>query len=233
MAALDGQNLRSGIRTQCFRLSRRCCNCNADFSAAHYCAGRSSQKVSWEKYQFCRKEMRYLGYTVDRRGLRVDSEKVRAMLSLPVPATVTEVRRVVGTFSWYRRFIPEFSTIITLITALTKTRCKFQWTAECEAAFRKIKECLVSASILFCPDYSLPFHIQTDASGFGIGAVLSQPHSDGEKVVCYLSRSLTKQERNYTTTERECLAVVWAIEKLHPYIEGVEFSVITDHFSLK
>jgi hypothetical protein len=189
--------------------------------------------VSWDKCQFCRPEMRYLGYVVDRRGLRVDPDKVRAMLDLPRPRNPTEVRRILGSFSWYRRFVPEFSSIVTPITALTMKNHKFVWTPDCEQAFRKIKELLVTAPILSCPDYSREFVIQTDASGYGIGAVLSQPHPEGERVICYLSRSLTKQERNYTTTERECLALVWAIEKLRPYIELVPFTVITDHYSLK
>lgn len=74
--------------------------------------------ISWDKCQFCRPEMKYLGYVVDRRGLRVDPDKVKAMLDLKQPTSVTEVRRVVGSFSWYRRFVPEFSSIISPITAL-------------------------------------------------------------------------------------------------------------------
>jgi len=189
--------------------------------------------VSWEKCQFCRPEMRYLGYVVDRNGLRVDPDKVRAMLELPRPKSPREVRRVLGSFGWYRRFVPEFSSVVAPITALTMKNRKFDWTPECESAFRKIKDLLVAAPILSCPDYSREFVIQTDASGYGIGAVLTQPYPEGEKVICYLSRSLSKQERIYTTTERECLALVWAIEKLRPYIEGVPFTVITDHYSLK
>lgn len=189
--------------------------------------------ISWDKCQFCRPEMKYLGYVVDRRGLRVDPDKVKAMLELPRPRTVTEVRRLVGSFSWYRRFVPDFSSIISPITALTKKNKKFVWTPECEEAFVKIRELLVQAPILSCPDYSKKFVIQTDASGYGIGAVLTQPQEGGEKVICYLSRSLTKQERLYTTTEREMLALVWAIQKLRPYIEGVPFTVITDHHALK
>lgn len=188
--------------------------------------------VSIDKCQFCRPEMKYLGYVVDRNGLHVDPDKVKAMLDLPVPKTVKEVRRIQGTFSWYRKFIPDFATTISPITALLKKSRKFCWTPECDEAFRRIKECLISAPVLSCPDYELPFVIQTDASGYGIGAVLTQPHPDGERVICYLSRSLTRQERNFSTTERECLSVLYAIERLRPYIELVPFTVITDHHSL-
>lgn len=188
--------------------------------------------VSTKKCRFCLPQMEYLGYVVDRNGLRMNPEKVRAMLDLPVPKNAREVRRVIGMFSWYRRFIPNFSTIVSPITALVRKNRKFCWSDECDSAFKEIKEHLVSDPILSCPDYSRTFEIHTDASGFGIGAVLCQPHDDGEKVVAFLSRSLTKQERNYSTTERECLAVLWAIEKLRPYVEGIRFTVVTDHASL-
>lgn len=186
-----------------------------------------------EKCQFCRTELRYLGYVVDKNGLHVDPDKVNAILQIPTPTKVSEVRSIVGTASWYRRFIPNFSAIVSPLTELTKKNVKFRWAERQEEAFRTVKEHLVSAPVLSCPDFDLPFCVQTDASGFGIGAVLCQNHPDGEKVVCYLSRSLTKSERQYCTTERECLAVVWAIEKLRPYLEGSHFTVITDHWSLK
>ena len=189
--------------------------------------------VSREKCQFCKPQMKYLGYVVDRNGLHVDPDKVKAMLEVPTPRNVTEVRRIVGTFSWYRRFIKDFSSLIEPITALLRKSRKFIWTADCDTAFRKIKECLVQAPVLSCPDYSLPFVVQCDSSGFGIGAVLVQPQLDGtERVISYLSRSLTRQERNYSTTERECLAVVWSVNKLRPYLDLVPFTVVTDHYSL-
>ncbi|KAG5898724.1 hypothetical protein JTB14_020918 [Gonioctena quinquepunctata] len=188
--------------------------------------------VSVEECQFCKPEMRYLGYVVDRNGLHVDPDKVKAMLELPRPTNISEVRRVVGTFSWYRRFIQDFSSVIAPITGLLRKGSRFEWSRDCAVSFQQIKECLVAAPILSCPDYSMPFVVQTDASGFGIGAVLTQPRPEGDKVISYLSRSLSRQERNFTTTERECLAVLWAVEKLRPYLEGVPFSVITDHYSL-
>lgn len=189
--------------------------------------------VSITKCQFCRPQLKYLGYVIDKYGLHVDPSKVQAMLEIPSPTNVGDVRRFVGTCSWYRRFIPNFSTILAPITALLRKSTKFCWTDECDESFRSVKELLVSAPVLSCPDYSLPFQIQCDASGFGIGAVLSQPQTEGgEKVISYLSRSLSRAERNYSTTERECLAVLWAVEKLRPYIEGISFTVVTDHHSL-
>lgn len=188
--------------------------------------------ISAEKCQFCRSSLKYLGFVVDQNGLRPDPEKVEAILNLSPPKTVTEIRRFVGTASWYRRFVPNFSSVITPLSNLTRKNAKWNWTPECDLAFRKIKELLVTAPILHCPDFTKKFILQTDASSYGIGAVLSQEFEDGERVICYLSRSLTVQEQKYSTTERECLAVIWGVEKLRHYLEGVPFVVITDHHSL-
>lgn len=188
--------------------------------------------VNREKCQFCLPQLKYLGYVVDRLGLRVDPEKVEAILNIPSPSNVSEVRRFIGMTSWYRRFVKDFSTLVSPLTQLTKKNIRWNWTNECEHSFQTLKERLVSAPILNCPDFDRPFVLQTDASGFGLGAVLTQTFDDGEKVICFLSRSLTRQERNYSPTERECLAVIWSIEKLRHYLEGIHFTVITDHYSL-
>lgn len=188
--------------------------------------------VNREKCQFCRPELQYLGYIVDRQGLRVDPSKVDALLKVRSPTSVSQVRSFIGMASWYRRFVPSFSSLISPLTALTKKNAKWSWTDECEKSFNQIKQHLVSAPVLTCPDFARPFKLQTDASSFGIGAVLTQDFEDGEKPICFLSRSLSAAERNYTTTERECLAVIWAVEKLRNYLEGVRFTVVTDHYSL-
>lgn len=188
-----------------------------------------------EKCQFCVPELRYLGYVVNGRGLSVDPDKVRAILEIPPPKTTKEVRRIVGMASWYRRFIPNFSTLLAPLTALLKKNAKIIWTDKCEKTFQELKERLSTAPILNCPDYDhdYPFYVQTDASDYGLGAVLTQTTDTGERVICYLSRSLNKAERNYSATEKECLAVLWAIEKLRPYLEAIPFTVITDHHSLQ
>lgn len=195
---------------------------------------RAGLTLSRDKCFFCKEELRYLGYVVNGNGLQVDPEKINAILQVPTPTKVQEVRSIIGTASWYRRFVPGFSSLIAPLTELLRKNAKFCWTSRQEEALTAIKERLVSAPILSCPNFELPFVIQTDASGYGLGAVLTQNYPDGtEKVVCYLSRSLTKMERKYSTTERECLAVLWAIEKLRPYIEATHFTVVTDHWSLK
>jgi Reverse transcriptase (RNA-dependent DNA polymerase)./Integrase core domain. len=188
--------------------------------------------LSKEKCFFCRPELRYLGYVIDCNGLHVDPDKIKAILNIPSPTCVSEVRRIIGLASWYRRFVPDFSTLTAPLSNLLRKNKPFIWNELCENSLKTLKEQLITAPVLSCPDFSLPFTVQTDASGFGIGAVLTQQHPEGEKVVCYLSRSLNRNERNYSTTERECLAVLWAIEKLRPYIEGSKFTVVTDHYSL-
>lgn len=186
-----------------------------------------------EKCVFCRPELRYLGYCVNSSGLLVDPDKIEAILRIPSPKNVKEVRQIVGLASWYRRFIPAFSTVCDPLTKLTRKNVPFQWDDTCEEALNRLKQYLVSAPILACPDFDIPFIVETDASDFGLGAVLVQRHNDEEKVICYLSRSLTKQERKYSAVEKECLAVLFAVEKLRPYIEGTKFTVVTDHYSLK
>lgn len=188
--------------------------------------------LSREKCQFCRLELHYLGYVVDKQGLRVDPDKVNSILNIPTPRTVSDVRSCFGMASWYRRFVENFSSISAPLSDLLRKHKKWEWSDACALSFNALKEKLITAPILSCPDFEHPFVVQTDASGYGLGVVLTQEHTDGEKVVCFLSRSLSKQERNYKTTERDCLAVEWVVEKLRPYLEGIHFTVITDHHSL-
>lgn len=138
-----------------------------------------------------------------------------------------------GTCSWYRRFIRNFSSIAAPLNALTSTKTKFVWTSNAEQAFKDLKNCLVSAPVLICPDFDKPFTLQCDASSYGIGAVLTQSVENVDHPIAYISRSLNKNERNYSATEREALAVVFAVEKFEPYLGTRPFTVVTDHASLK
>lgn len=190
-------------------------------------------KINVKKCEFCTNEVQYLGYRVSEQGLLVDPERVKPMLEFSRPKNMKQVRRFLGMASWYRRFIPDFATIAEPLTRLTSKKARWTWTAEQDAAFDALKVALATAPVLTCPDYSKTFVLQTDASATGLGAVLTQEHEGGEKVVAYASRIMNKAERNYSATERECLAVLWACEHFRRYLEGYRFKVVTDHSSLR
>lgn len=193
--------------------------------------------INFEKSKFFRKELKYLGYLVDEHGLRADPDKIRSILEFPTPTCRKEVKRFIGTCSWFRRFIPNFSTIASPLNRLTssgKNAPKFKWNDNAEASFVKLKEALVTTPVLSCPDFDLPFAVHCDASNYGIGAMLTQIQNDKEVVIAYMSKSLNKNEQNYSTTERETLAVISALEHWRCYLDnGKQFLVYTDHAALK
>jgi hypothetical protein len=147
------------------------------------------------KCEFCQPELRYLGYVVNRQGLNVDPSKVSAVVDMPRPRGVRDVRRIIGMMSWYRRFVPNFLTMVAPLTNLTKKKTRFTWSSECERAFVDVKNALINAPILSCPDFEHPFTLQCDASDVGIGAVLTQNIDGHERVVCYLSGALLPAEQ--------------------------------------
>nr|XP_022906017.1 uncharacterized protein LOC111417855 [Onthophagus taurus] len=160
---------------------------------------------SKDKCSFCRESLKYLGYVVDRNGLRVDPDKVRAILEIPLPRKVSEVRRMVGVASWYRHFVSNFSTIISPLTSLLRKNQKFVWSDRCEKSLKKVKENLIIAPVLSCPDFTQEFTIQTDASDFGLGAVLSQNLNGEEKNPSgRLARwAIRLQQFNFTIVHRK------------------------------
>lgn len=196
----------------------------------------ASLTINFEKSKFFRQSIKYLGYVVDEFGLRTDPEKVSAILSFPIPTTSREVKIFLGTCSWYRRFIRNFSSIAAPLNRLTSKGKKappFVWSAEAENAFNALKNALVSAPILAVPDFDKPFTVHCDASSYGIGGMLSQTIDGVEHPIAYVSRSLNKCERNYSATEREALGVLFSVEKFQAYLGSRRFKVITDHSSLR
>src|SRR5580765_527814 len=190
-------------------------------------------RLNPEKCRFCVESLKYLGHVVDRKGIRTDPEKISAVANWPEPRSVKQVRQFLGMASWYRRFIANFSTLAAPLTRLTKKSARWAWGPDENNAFRALKETLISAPVLACPDFARRFVLQTDASTHGLGAVLTQYFEDGERVIAYASRTLNGAEKNYSATELECLAVVWGIRRMKGYLEGYAFTVITDHQSLK
>ncbi|CAB0036585.1 unnamed protein product [Trichogramma brassicae] len=116
---------------------------------------------------------------------------------------------------------------------LTRKSVEWAWTEEQQNAFEALKQALTQAPVLARPDFTKPFIVQTDASAYAIGGVLTQVFDDGEHPIVYVSRVLAAAERNYTTSEKECLALIWTIRKLRPYLEGYRFIAVTDHSALQ
>ena len=177
--------------------------------------------------------MKYLGYMVNENGLLVDPEKISPILEYPVPRNMEELRRFLAMASWYRRFIPNCSTIVAPLNPLLRKKQPWIWSDKQSSAFYQIRNCLINAPILSCPNFNIPLELRTDASASGLDAVLTQQVVGIEHVISYASRPLVSAEKNYTTTELECLAITWSIKKYHEYLEGYHFTVLTDHASLK
>jgi hypothetical protein len=150
----------------------------------------------------------------------------------PHPLNVTEIRSFLGFATYYRRFIPHFSTVASPMTALTRKDVVFDWSEECELAFRRLKGSLMSAPVLAYPRQQGQLILDTDASNTGIGAVLSQIQEGEEKVLGYASKTLSKSERAYCTTYKELLAVVKFCKHFKPYLWGQPVIIRTDHASL-
>lgn len=190
--------------------------------------------ISAEKSHFLLRQISYLGYIISDEGIFPDNEKIKPILEYPTPNNIKAVRRFIGMTGYYRRFIPDFSTIAAPITERLKTKyLKFEWTAEANAAFESLKSLLIEPPILTPPNYDKPFEVHCDASNVGIGAVLIQRIQNKEHNIAFYSAKLEKAEINYSTTEKECLAVIRALENFAPYLAGYKFTVITDHASLK
>lgn len=190
-------------------------------------------KLKPKKCQFLKAEVKYLGHMVSAAGVRPDPEKVSSVQSFPRPTNLREVREFLGLIGYYRRHINQFSREAKPLTRLTAKNVKFEWTDDAEGAFQSLKQRLVEAPILRYPDFRIPFVLATDASQYALGAVLSQRHNGHEHPVAFASRQLNKAEQSYSATEKECLALVWAVRHFRCYLYGRDFKITTDCRPLK
>lgn len=198
------------------------------------CLSQANLTIGMEKSKFCFKEICYLGFIVGGGCLRTDPKKIEAIRAIPPPRNVREVRSFLGTAGWYRRFIPNFSSLTAPLSNLISKGPKFKMTEEAIESFDKLKQLLNTAPVIVHPNFKEHFYLQCDASNYGIGAVLYQKDENGnEKPISYFSQKLNSAQMNYSVTEKECLAAVLAIKRFRSYIELMPFAVITDHASLK
>ncbi len=178
-------------------------------------------------------ESRFLGHVVSAKGLAVDGKKVAALRAMPVPYDRTSLRRFLGLANYYRAFVPGFATLAAPLHHLLKSDSAWEWGTVQEDARQALINCLATAPVLAHPQPRQPFVLYTDASGVGLGAVVEQEVDGKARPVAFASRSLSGAEKNYTVTEQECLAVVWAMRQFRHWFDGVHVQVFTDHAALK
>ncbi len=192
--------------------------------------------VKPNKCTFGASTVQYLGHVVGSGGVAPNKDKVKEVLNFPRPTTKRDIRAFLGLSGYYSKFIQNYATIAKPLTDMTRKNLPniVVWTGQAEQAFLTLKKRLTNAPILRAPDFERTFIVQTDASDYGLGAVLTQLDKDEhEHPIRYLSRKMTPAESRYSVTEKECLAIVWALKKLYPYLYGVKFVLQTDHKALK
>lgn len=158
------------------------------------------------KCSFTLQKVHYLGHVITKDGVQVDVTKTDAVKSFPTPKCTKDVRSFLGLCNYYRKFIKNYSTIISPLTSLLRKEINFEWSVDCQYAFDQLKIALTSPPVLAYPDNSKTFTLTTDASCTVLGFVLGQFDDKGkERVIAFGGRSLNKFERNYSISERECL----------------------------
>jgi hypothetical protein len=190
---------------------------------------KSNLQLQPSKCHFLRREVIYLGHRITDAGVRPDPSKVSCVQKHPVPKNITEIKQFLGLTGYYRRFIENYSHLAKPLTRLLKKDTPFEWTTECEAAFKNLIDKLTTAPVLQYPDFERTFILTTDASQFAIGSVLSQGNPGSDHPIAYASRTLNKAEQSYSTAEKELLSIVWSIKNFRPYLLGRKFQIYTDH----
>ncbi|XP_050374637.1 uncharacterized protein LOC126792216 [Argentina anserina] len=189
--------------------------------------------LNWEKCHFMVTQGIVLGHIVSSRGIEVDKSKIDLVRHLPLPTSVRDVRSFLGHAGFYRRFIKDFSKIARPMSSLLQKDVPFHFDDDCKHAFETLKKLLTSAPIMAPPDWSLPFELMCDASDYAVGAVLGQRKDKQPYAIYYASRTLNDAQQNYTTTEKELLAVIFALDKFRSYLLQSKVIVYTDHAALK
>src|SRR4051812_15505722 len=174
-----------------------------------------------------------LGHKVSERGIEVDKAKVDAIEKMPCPKDIKGIRSFLGHAGFYRRFIKDYSKISRHLTNLLQKDIPFVFDDDCVEAFEILKKALISAPIVRPPDWNLPFEIMCDTSDFAVGVVLGQRVDKKLNVIHYASKTLDAAQKNYATTEKQFLAVVFACDKFRPYIVDSKVTIHTDHAATK
>ena len=173
-------------------------------------------------------KIKYLGYTIDGRGISPDEDRAQALQKAPKPTTKEELRSLLGFLQFYSRFVPGFSDLAHPLFELMEHK-EFKWTPEAQKSHSILIKCILQGNVLKSFEVGAPSELTVDASEYALGAVLEQKRQP----IIFISRKLSKAEENYSQTQKDALAIFWAIRRLHKYLFGAKFKIITDHQALK
>lgn len=189
--------------------------------------------VNYEKCRFCMDKLVFHGHVLSKHGIGPEQSKVDAILNARRPQNVQEVRSLLGLANWNHRFIPDLAAVTEPLRRLTRKGAHFKWTCEQTKAFENLKKKLASAETLGYFDPKAKTTVIADAGPLALGAVLIQEQNGQQRIIQYASRSLTKTEQRYSTTEKEALGLVWSCERFRIWLIGLEFDLVTDHRALE
>lgn len=185
--------------------------------------------LNWKKCSLFKSEIEFLGHKVTANGLMKTESKMKAITEAPVPTNVDEVRSFLGLVLYYGKFIPKASELTAPLRELLEKDVDFKWTKQCEKAFQDIKTEICSPRVLVPFNPSHKIILATDASLYGIAAILSHEINGEERPIMFISRSLSAAEKRYSQLDREALGIYWAVRKLYEYLFGYKFTLITDN----
>ncbi|CAL8129503.1 unnamed protein product [Orchesella dallaii] len=186
--------------------------------------------VSSSKCHFGREKVKFLGHIISTEGIQRNPEKVTAVLAIPTPRTRRQLRSFLGAIGWFRHFLPQMADIAHPLYELLSGKKKFTWSAAAQEAMHNLKTLVSEDVMLHHPNFNKEFVLQTDAANNGVGAVLLQTDlNDMERPIAFASKSFTKSQLNYSTVEKECYAIIFALDKFSEYLDGASFSIKTDN----
>ncbi|XP_055913663.1 uncharacterized protein LOC129947217 [Eupeodes corollae] len=187
-------------------------------------------KLNKDKCTFLAKSINYLGHVIDKSGLKTCPNKIKTIQEIQDPTCLKELQSFLGVINFYRKFLPNVTTLCALLYDLLKKTAKFEWTEVHSEAISKIKRELISKSALAHFNPMLVIKLTVDASPIGLGAVLSQVYENGlERPIEFASRKLTDTEQKYSQLDREAIAILFGVKRFHHYLYGREFTLVTDN----
>lgn len=187
-------------------------------------------RINLEKSIFFTHKVQYCGYILRKDGIHKELSKIKAVNNMPRPQNVSDIRAFIGMINYYSKFIKNLSSILQPLNKLLHKNTRFSWTREQELAFRKTKETFISNQVLAHFDPKLPVVLATDASSYGVSAVLSHLYPDGsERVIQYASQTLSETQQRYAQIDKEVYSIIFRFKKFYQYLFGNKFILITDH----